>query len=82
MVNATNICEHMDVVASCGTRVGTVDKVEGSSIKLAKNDPKAGGLHHWVPMDWVSAVDKTVHLNKNSEEAMRDWKSESAASKA
>jgi hypothetical protein len=70
---ANNIREHMDVIASDGTRVGTVDKVEGQTIKLAKNDPKAQGSHHWIPMDWVQSVDQHVHLSKPSAEVSRNW---------
>ena len=32
-----NIREHMDVIGSDGTKVGTVDHVQGSEIKLTKS---------------------------------------------
>jgi hypothetical protein len=82
MAGRTDIREHMDVIGSCGTRLGSVDRVEGSSIKLAKNDPKAGGQHHWIPMDWVERVDEHVHLNKGCDDAMRDWKTSSTGASA
>ena len=75
MVSASKIREHMEVIGSCGKHVGTVDRVEGNSIKLAKNDPGAGGQHHWLPMDWVDHVDQQVHLNKDCGQAKREWKS-------
>ena len=30
----SQIREHMDVIASCGRRVGEIDRVEGRSLKL------------------------------------------------
>src|SRR5260370_1242234 len=39
------IKEHMDVIASCGTKVGVVDRVEGNAIKLTKKD-SPDGQHH------------------------------------
>jgi hypothetical protein len=74
MTDTNNIREHMAVVGSCGNRLGTVDHLDGNSIKLTKNDPKAGGQHHWVPLDWVEKVDQTVHLNKDCDAAMREWR--------
>jgi hypothetical protein len=56
-----------------------VDRVEGNSIKLAKNDPKAGGQHHMIPMNWVERVDEHVHLNKDCGAAMREWQTDASA---
>ncbi|WZO95950.1 DUF2171 domain-containing protein [Isosphaeraceae bacterium EP7] len=67
-----DITEHMDVIASCGTKIGRVDHVQGSSIKLTKNDD-ADGLHHIIPASWVARVDSHVHLNKTSSEAKAQW---------
>jgi len=78
MNSASNIREHMEVIGSCGNHLGTVDRVEGNSIKLAKSDPSAGGQHHWVPVDWVDHVDQRVHLNKDCGQAKREWKSSPA----
>lgn len=74
-MKADNIGEHMEVIGSCGTRLGTVDRVEGNSIKLTRDDPKAGGRHHWIPTDWVESVDDRVHLNKDCDDAVREWSS-------
>ncbi len=72
-----DIAPHMDVIASCGTRIGSVDHLDGNkSIKLTKNDSKSGGQHHWIPTSWVSKVDSHVHLSKNSDDTMRGWKTE------
>ena len=52
MQNLSSIREHMDVIGADGVHVGTVDKVEGSRIKLTKADAGEGGHeghHHYVP---------------------------------
>jgi hypothetical protein len=69
------IREHMDVIGSCGNKLGKVDHVEGGSIKLTRND-SPDGLHHFIPTSWVTRVDDKVHLSKNCGEAKREWKSE------
>ena len=74
----SKIREHMNVVASCGTRVGVVDHVDGQSIKLTKNDSK-DGQHHFIPTAWVDRVDNEVHLKKNSKETEQGWKSDAAS---
>jgi hypothetical protein len=74
MKDSMNVREHMDVFGSCGNRLGTVDRVEGSSIKLAKND-QPDGQHHWVPMGWVASVDDGVRLNRDCDQARREWQS-------
>ena len=69
---------HMNVIASCGNKVGVVDAVEGGAIKLTKND-SPDGQHHFIPMTWVETVDDRVHLNKNSKETFEQWKTQSAS---
>ncbi len=72
------IREHMDVIASCGTRIGTVDRREGDTIKLTKSN-SPDGQHHFIPLSWVEKVDEHVHLKKNSMESMREWKKDAAS---
>ena len=69
---------HMEVIASCGCKVGTVDHTEGNAIKLTKSD-SPDGQHHFVPTGWVARVDEHVHLNKNADEAKQGWKSDAAS---
>ena len=57
MVDVAQIKEHADVVGSDGAHVGTVDGVEKGEIKLTKTDPAAGGLHHYIPVDFVQSVE-------------------------
>jgi hypothetical protein len=72
-VDVTGIREHMPVIASCGQRIGTVDRVEGLSIKLTKSGPAAHGEHRYIPLEWVESVRENIHLNRNREEAEREW---------
>ena len=73
-----SIRERMDVIASCGKKMGVVDHIEGSVLKLTKKD-SSDGQHHFVPTSWVAKVDSHVHLNKNSMETEQNWKSEASA---
>src|SRR4051812_39956550 len=54
-VGMAGVKEHMSVIASCGTQVGVVDRVEGNSIKLRK-DSTADGQHHFIPSGWIERV--------------------------
>jgi hypothetical protein len=73
-MNAQNIREHLPVLDSCGQRIGTVDRVEGPSIKLTKSAPAAHGQHRYIPLEWVESVTENVRLNKNSDEVQRGWR--------
>jgi hypothetical protein len=70
--NTSDIREHMAVFASCGTKVGTVDHVEGDSIKLTKTDSPEG-QHHRIPLSWVNSVSDAVHLDRDHEKVQRGW---------
>ena len=72
------IKEHMDVIASCGKKVGVVDHVGDGAIQLTKKDAP-DGQHHFIPVGWVERVDSHVHLKKNSMETEQSWKSDAAA---
>lgn len=70
--NPMGIRNHMDVIASCGTKIGVVDGVEGNSIKLTR-DASPDGQHHYIPLGWVDRVDDRVYLTKNSVDAQQGW---------
>lgn len=71
-INVNDITKHADVIASCGTKVGTVDHLDGSNkIKLTRNEE---GSHHLIPLSWVSEIkDNQVLLNVDSEEVKNKW---------
>jgi hypothetical protein len=62
MVDASEIQPHMEVRGADGSHVGTVDGLEGSRIKLTRND-SPDGEHHYVDIDGVERVDEHVHLS-------------------
>jgi hypothetical protein len=73
-MNTENIRQHMKVVGSDRQPVGTVDDVDGDRIKLAKNDPEANGMHHYIPTDWIDTVDnEQVCLRQDADEVRRQW---------
>ena len=73
-MDVSNIREHMKVIGSDQQPVGTIDHIEGNRIKLAKNDPQAGGQHHYIPADWVERIDgEEVRLRKNAKEVRQQW---------
>jgi len=74
MVDQGKIREHMPVISSDNQQFGTVDKVEGDSIKLTR-DSSRDGQHHWMPMNWVTRIDEHVHVDRSGEQAMREWMS-------
>jgi uncharacterized protein (TIGR02271 family) len=67
------IAQHMDVIASDGVKIGTVDHLDGPDrIKLAKST-SPDGQHHYLPLAWIDHVDRHVHLTKTSAEAKAAW---------
>lgn len=74
MVDVAQIQEHAEVVGSDGKHVGTVDHIDKGEIKLTKKDASAGGLHHFIPVDFVRAIEGgKVHLDRPADEVMREW---------
>ena len=76
-MNISGIREHMKVVGSDRQPVGTVDHIEGDRIKLARNDPQAGGKHHYIPGDWVEEIESDeVSLRQNAQDVFKQWKTD------
>lgn len=73
-VGVGGIREHMNVIASCGKKVGVVDGVDVNSIKLTRK-ASPDDQHHFIPLSWISHVDSHVHLNRNSKDTTEGWKS-------
>jgi hypothetical protein len=71
MVNPNAIKPHMPVVASDGGQFAVVDHLEAKDcIKLAKD---SSGVHHYIPVSWVTFVDTQVHVDRLAERAVSDW---------
>jgi hypothetical protein len=72
------IHEHMEVVGDDEKHVGTVDKVAGDRIILAKSDPDSGGVHHSLSCSDIGRVEgDRVYLDCSAEEAKQRWRDES-----
>lgn len=69
-LDPTQIREHMPVVGSNGSQLGMVDHIDGSYIKLTKDD---ADQHHWIPLSWVTSVDDAVHLDRSVQDARQAW---------
>lgn len=75
MINASDIQEHSEVVGADGHHVGTVDRVEGSRIKLTRNenDPGHQNHHHFIKLSSVATVEKgRVKLSVNGSDAIEE----------
>ena len=62
------VVEHIEVYASNGTNVGTVDHMDGPDRFKPAKGISPDGQHHLVPMAWVDHVDRHVHTNKTVSE--------------
>ena len=60
----------MQVICSCGCRLGEVEHLESSGIKLART---ADGRQHFIPASWVVQVDDHVYLDRNIFDVKDDW---------
>jgi len=69
----TGIRERMQVIGADGVKVGVVDRIEGSRIKLTRQSSGIGshqGHHHYVPGILVAAVEgNTVRLAADASSA-------------
>ncbi len=71
MINPSQIKPNTPVVCSKDGQFGVVDHMQGNeTIKLNKDDQ---GVHHYIPLAWVTSVDDKVHVDRPGEEAMKQW---------
>lgn len=74
MIDSAQIKEHAEVIGADGVHVGTVDRVEGSRIKLTKQDSGEGshrGHHHFIDLSLVAGVEgNRVRLSSNGDVAV------------
>ena len=73
-ISPSQIKPQMKVVCSKDGQFGVVDHMQGATtIKLNKDDK---GVHHYIPLGWVTRVDDKVHTDRPSEQVMREWSTE------
>lgn len=68
-----NIREHMEVIGADGVHVGTVDRIEGDRIKLARSENLGSheGHHHFISRGLVAEVEgDKVRLSANADVAV------------
>jgi hypothetical protein len=74
MAGISGVKEHMQVIGADGVPVGTVDKVEGSRIKLTKKDSGEGshkGHHHFIDGSLIADIEgNKVRLSANADVAV------------
>jgi hypothetical protein len=82
MAGFEDVREHMEVIGADGVRVGTVDRVEGDRIKLAKieNVGAHEGHHHFISRGLVAEVEgEKVRLSANADVAVTFEEEESSS---
>jgi hypothetical protein len=66
MTDASAIREHMEVIGADGVHLGTVDRIEGTRIKLTRADSGAqmeaaegshAGHHHYIALGLVADIE-------------------------
>jgi hypothetical protein len=74
MAGFEGVKEHMEVIGADGVHVGTVDRIVGDRIKLAKADSGEGqhkGHHHFISRGLVAEVEgDKVRLSANGDVAV------------
>ncbi|HEV8246950.1 MAG TPA: DUF2171 domain-containing protein [Polyangiaceae bacterium] len=76
MIDTKMIKPHMPVVCSEEGQFAVVDHIQGKELKLSKDDK---GQHHFIPLEWVRAIDDKVHIDRPGDQAMKEWKTSPAA---
>ncbi len=67
----------MEVLGNDEQPVGTVDRVAGDRIILAKSDPDSGGAHHSLPCTMIDRIDgERVMLDASAEQTKKQWRDE------
>jgi hypothetical protein len=79
MITASQIKNNSPVVCSRDKQLGVVDHTEGAFIKLKKDD---AGVHHYIPISWVTEVDDKVHLDRPGDQAKDQWSKTPSLEKA
>lgn len=71
MIDIDRIRPQMPVVGSEDVPFAVVEHLLGDEmIQLSKD---ARGRYHYIPMQWVTAVDDKVHVDRPGCDAMRQW---------
>lgn len=66
----SKIKPEMPVLSSDDKPFAKVDHLEGTSLKLNKDEK---GVHHYIPLTWIKTVDDKVHVDRPGDKAMQEW---------
>jgi hypothetical protein len=70
MADINQVSAHMEIFGADGVRLGTVDKVVGTRIKMTRADSGSHGHHHYVSEGLIAAVEgNIVRLSANADNA-------------
>lgn len=73
MIQKDEIKPDMPVCSADG-QFAVVDHLEGAdSVKLKKDE---SGVHHFIPLDWITRVDDKVYIDKSTDQIMQEWRPE------
>jgi hypothetical protein len=74
MMFIEQVREGLEIVGSDGVHVGTVDALSGTLLKLKKTDPSSGGVHHYLDIGLIVAIEgNTAKLLVPAVEAKQRW---------
>ena len=66
MFEKLRIKEHMEVTDASGRHLGTVDELDGDTIKLTRSD-SSDGAHHYVSLESVDRIeDNRIYLQEGA----------------
>ncbi len=72
MINFIDIKSNMPVICAQNSQIAVVEQMQGANtIKLSKDKH---GLHHYIPLQWVSGIkDGSIQLRLSAEETLQRW---------
>ncbi len=73
-IDPSQIKPDTKVMCAKDGQLGVVDHMQGASTVKLKKDDK--GVHHFIPLGWVTRVDDTIHVDRPGDQAMREWSTE------
>ena len=73
MIELSRLKKRMSVIAADGQRIGFVTRMAGPDRIRITSLSGSHGYDHIIPLNWVSAIDKYVHLSRTSRFVAGNW---------
>lgn len=64
----------MPVLGQCGARLGTVEHLDGTALRVSHPETPDGKSHR-IPLGWIAGVDGSVHLAREAADVLQGWRS-------